>query len=278
MCTVPRKSYFEWFLNSVVIKQSHAKVTQLHWGLREVVRLVEQLALADLSVIHLVKMWHTVGGLCLWSISANEKQPSLSGLSCPPACSLVSAVSPHLKGAGNCAALLDTSQMAFPYKPQWDRKGKDTCRLQSRHISLQHLNKPFWSENGYVFTKHHWQFLILSSQNPWRWGCVGVNPSQGQLGLCLRFSLTPLCSLWTLLECTARMQKRNGICRDPTMDPLPQKPADHQASAACHSVATGNAEQAIGMCVGKWINVRFCCRVALFMAGLQSFRGISLLR
>lgn len=142
--------------------QSQAEVIWLRWGLSEVVRSPEQLPPTDLSVIHLVKMWHTAGGLCLWSISANKKQPSLSGLSCPPACSLVSAVSSCLKGAGNCTALSDAPQMAFPYKPQWDRKGKDTPGLQSSCISLQHLKKnPIWSENGYMFTKHHWPFSIL---------------------------------------------------------------------------------------------------------------------
>lgn len=136
--------------------QSQTEVIWLCRGLSEVVRSLEQLAPTDLSVIHLVKMWHTAGGLCLWSISANKKQPSLSRLSCPPACSLVSAVSSCLKGAGNCAPLSDAPQMAFPYKPEWDRKGRDARGLQNSRVSLQHLNKPIWSENGYVFTKHHW--------------------------------------------------------------------------------------------------------------------------
>lgn len=107
-----------WFSIGAAAMQCHAKVTWLHWDLSEVVMSVEQRALADLSVIHLAEMWHTVGGLCLWSISANKKQPSLSGLPCPPACSLVSAVNPCLKGAGDCVALSDAPQMAFQSKPQ----------------------------------------------------------------------------------------------------------------------------------------------------------------
>lgn len=54
-------------------------------------------------------------------------------------------------------------------------------------------------------------------------GLWGGEPKSGTIGSLFAFSLTPLCSLWTLLECTAGMQKRNGICRDPTMDPLPRK-------------------------------------------------------
>lgn len=106
------------FLFAAAVTQCRAEVSWLLCGLSEVVRSVEQWAPADLSVIHLAEMRHTVGGLCLWSISANKKQSSLSGLLSPPACSLVSAVNPCVKGAGDCGAPCDASQMAFPYKPQ----------------------------------------------------------------------------------------------------------------------------------------------------------------
>lgn len=185
--------------------QSQAEVIWLCWGLSEVVRSPEQLPPTDLSVIHLVKMWHTAGGLCLWSISANKKQLSLSGLSCPPACSLVSAVSSCLKGAGNCTALSDAPQMAFPYKPQWDRKGKDTPGLQSSRISLQHLKNPIWSENGYMFTKHHWPFPILEDLEV---GPRGFEPKPETIEALFALSLIPLCSFWTLTECTAEMHWR----------------------------------------------------------------------
>lgn len=108
--------------------------------LSRAVRSAEQSAPPDFSLIHLVKTWLSAGGLCLRSISANKKQPSLSRPSCPPARRLVRPVSSGLKGSGSGTALRRATN-GFPIPASMGQESVHTRRLQSSRVSLQHLKK-----------------------------------------------------------------------------------------------------------------------------------------
>lgn len=176
-------------------------------------------------------------GFCFCSISANTKWPSLSGLSCPPACSLVSAVThpqtpspphpdpPSLSTELAIVPLLsDSAPLAFPYRPQWTRKGRDTVGLQSSSLGVfggggvcfvahspppTHLNEPIPQAKMATYLKN-----AIDS-------CFVVLPGGADTGtigpLLVFFSLTPLCSLFS--PARRRREGCEGVVNDVTLPP-----------------------------------------------------------
>lgn len=173
-------------------------------------------------------------GFCFCSISANSKWPSLSRLSCPPACSLVSAVNlpprpphapPFLSTEPPIVSLLsDSAPLAFPYPPQWTRKGRDAVGLQSSHLGVFFLYR---EGSVYFVASPTPQYIRTNPQHNRKMATylqnafdsffflshsVGVRPrwaglTPGQSALCLCFSLSHLCVLfWGGRAATARLQ------------------------------------------------------------------------